>query len=291
MWSTTGFSSWTSGILIYINDLPKISDTLNFFLFADDTNIYYEAENLQDLERIVNKELKWLHQWLCVNRLALNISKTNFAIFHPYNKPLRELITIKINKKAITEEKYVKYLCVLIDSSLSWKTHIDNLVKKISRAIGIMYKVRYYVNHTILKNLYYSLVYPYLLYAIQVWGSAFAEHTQKIIILQKKVVRLIAFQDKPPGYNGPLASTDSLFKDLNILKIEDIYKIRTLQFIYNCLNGISPKQFKSWFKLKKDVHKHRIRSNTVTSGVSCVFNNSILGVSSDLIETNDIFIP
>ena len=51
--------------LIYINDLPKISDTLIFFLFADDTNIYYEADNLKDLERIVNKELKWLHQWLC----------------------------------------------------------------------------------------------------------------------------------------------------------------------------------------------------------------------------------
>ena len=193
--------------------------------------------------------MKWLHQWLCVNRLALNISKTNFVIFHPYNKPLKELITIKINKKAITEEKYVKYLGVLIDSSLSWKTHIDNLVKQISRAIGIMYKIRYYVNHTILNNLYYSLIYPYLLYAIQVWGSAFAGHI-KIIILQKKVVRLITFQDKPPGYNGPLASTDPLFKDLNILKIEDIYKLRTLQFNYYCLNGISPKQFKSWCKLK-----------------------------------------
>ena len=197
--------------------------------------------------------MKWLHQWLCVNRLALNISKTNFVIFHPYNKPLKKLITIKINKKAIAEEKYVKYLGVLIDSSLSWKTHIDNLVKKISRPIGIMYKIRYYVNHIILKNLYYSLIYLYLLYAIQVWGSAFAGHTQKIIILQKKVVRLITFQDKPPGYNGPLATTDLLFKDLNILKIEDIYKLRTLQFIYDCLNGISPKQFKSWFKLKKDV--------------------------------------
>ena len=122
-----------------------------------------------------------------MNRLALDISKTNFVIIHPYNKPLTELITIKINKKAITEEKYVKYLGVLIDSSLSWKTHIDNLVKKISRTIGIMYKIGYYVNHTILKNLYYSLIYPYLLYAIQVWGSAFAGHTHKIIILQKKI--------------------------------------------------------------------------------------------------------
>ena len=60
---------------------------LNFYLFADDTNIYYEAESLNKLETIINKELKKLHTWLIVNRLSLNIDKTNFLVFHPYNKP------------------------------------------------------------------------------------------------------------------------------------------------------------------------------------------------------------
>ena len=46
--------------LIYINDLPNISRILNFYLFADDTNIYYESNSLNDLERIVNKELQKL---------------------------------------------------------------------------------------------------------------------------------------------------------------------------------------------------------------------------------------
>ena len=86
--------------LIYVNDLPNVSKILNFFLFADDTNIYYESDNLKNLERTVNKELQWLNHWLNVNRLALNISKTNFVIFHPFNKPIKELITIKINKKS-----------------------------------------------------------------------------------------------------------------------------------------------------------------------------------------------
>ena len=103
--------------LIYINDLPNFSDVLKSFLFADDTNIYYEADNLHDLEFIVNKELKGLHQWLSVNRLAHNISKTNFVIFHPYNLPLSESINLKINKKAITEKTHIKYLGVLIDSN------------------------------------------------------------------------------------------------------------------------------------------------------------------------------
>ena len=64
--------------LIYINDLPNISNKLDFYLFADDTNIYYENESLEKLESTVNKELKKLYLWLSVNRLALNIEKTNF---------------------------------------------------------------------------------------------------------------------------------------------------------------------------------------------------------------------
>ena len=79
--------------LIYINDLPRISEVLQFYLFADDTNIYYETESIDKLEKIINKELKKLYTWLIVNRLSLNIKKTNFLVFHPYNKPVNKRIT------------------------------------------------------------------------------------------------------------------------------------------------------------------------------------------------------
>ena len=69
--------------LIYINDLPNISKVLSFYLFADDTNIYYEAETPEKLESVLNKELKELYTWLIVNRLSLNINKTNFVVFRP----------------------------------------------------------------------------------------------------------------------------------------------------------------------------------------------------------------
>ena len=67
--------------LIYINDLPYASSKLAFYLFADETNIYYESENLDLLQRVVNKELKKVKMWLDTNQLALNIDKTNFVIF------------------------------------------------------------------------------------------------------------------------------------------------------------------------------------------------------------------
>ena len=50
--------------LLYINDLPNISSKLKFFLFADDTNIYFESKNLKNIEKIINFELKKFYEWL-----------------------------------------------------------------------------------------------------------------------------------------------------------------------------------------------------------------------------------
>ena len=69
--------------LIYINDLPNVSKFLSFFLFADDTNIYFKSHDLTQLQKIMNRELKKVKKWLDANRLALNIDKTNFVVFHP----------------------------------------------------------------------------------------------------------------------------------------------------------------------------------------------------------------
>ena len=109
--------------ILYINDLPNISNGLSFHLFADDTNIFFKANNLDTLQTAVNREMSKLVNWLNSNRLALNVSKNNFVIFSAKNKPLKP-VTIIINKQAIQRKVYVKYLGVLIDSKLSFKQHI-----------------------------------------------------------------------------------------------------------------------------------------------------------------------
>ena len=58
---------------------------------------------LHQMEFIINNELKKSHVWLIVNMLSLNIDKTNFVVFHPYNNPLRQKITVSQGKKGITE--------------------------------------------------------------------------------------------------------------------------------------------------------------------------------------------
>ena len=67
-----------------MDDLRKCSSEFDFHLFADDTNIFLQDQNLQCLELKLNEELNKLNQWLQLNySLSLNIDKTNFLIFHP----------------------------------------------------------------------------------------------------------------------------------------------------------------------------------------------------------------
>ena len=82
--------------LSYINDLPNISNKLSFYLFADDTNIIFESINLCTLQKTVNHEIKKLIMWLNANRLALNVSKTNFVIFSAVNKPLKPVTILLV---------------------------------------------------------------------------------------------------------------------------------------------------------------------------------------------------
>ena len=158
----------------------------------------------------------------------------------------------------------MKYLGLLVDEYLTWEEHINGISTKISRSIGIITLLRSKMNKNLLVNLYYSLVYSHIIYGIQVWGSACQTKLDKIQVLQNKAVRVISrvqyFQiyGEPPG---PLPSSDPLYKDLEILKLYDIFKFHIAKFVFQCLTQEAPPTFHSWFKLNSEVHQHGTTSN------------------------------
>ena len=249
--------------LIYVNDLPNISDKLKFFLFADDTNIYYESDDLIELEKTVNQELRKLSQWLNINRLALNIGKTNFVIFRA-NKKIYHTVTLILNRKAIEQKDHVKYLGILMDEHLNWKKQIANVAKKISRGIGILAKLRSYLDPKLLTTIYYCIVYSHLSYGVEAWGSACASDLDKILILQKKAVRILTgnryFQIY--GETTPLPPSEPLFKTLETLKFEDIFKVSIAKFVYSTLAHETPAVFWDWFTYSHLIHNHATTSST-----------------------------
>ena len=150
--------------LFYANDIQHSSDKFNFYLFADDTNILYADNDIKSLETIINCELRNVCNWLTANRLTLNIDKFNYVIFRPYQKRLTPKPKIVIYDNVLYKfvnlecKGYVKYLGVSIDCSLSWKFHIEHIVVKISRLVGIIAKLRHFVPRNTLLRIYQSLL-------------------------------------------------------------------------------------------------------------------------------------
>ena len=176
--------------LIYINDLPNTTNVLSFFLFADDTNIYFEADDLNNLTKSINKELSKVKIWLDCNKLALNFDKTNVVLFHSPRKKLPDLINIKFGKKNVTRAKHVKFLGVLLDEHLTWKYHTTELLKKLTRTAGIFFKIRHYIPLQPLINLYNSLFPSFLSYGITVLGLSYDTCLKPLYLLQKNNVEM-----------------------------------------------------------------------------------------------------
>ena len=103
--------------------------------------------------------------------------------------------------------------------------HILSVSRKISKSIGIIYKSSFCLPKTSLHCLYYSLVYPYLIYCVSVWGSTYQSNLSRVFILQKKIIRIIS----KVSFDS---HTDVLFKEHGILKFFDIYFYQIGKFMY-----------------------------------------------------------
>ena len=241
--------------LIYINDMNLAVKDCTVHHFADDTNLLLSGTNLKSLKKAMNKELTSLFEWLCANRLSLNVDKTEFIVFKPrkysINKKLNKKFTLKINQKTIHESNKIKYLGVLLDNKLSWNIHINELCKKLSRAVGMLFKMKNLCSTTTLKSIYYSLFHSHMSYGIPVWGVAKTSLTQKVFLLQKRAMRVVAKADF-------LAHTNPLFNDLNVLKCPDQYLLSLATLMWDYDHDLIPKTLSSLFN-KNPNHSYQTR--------------------------------
>ena len=106
-------------------------------------------------------------------------------VFAPKNKHVDDL-NIKIQNTNIERVSVTKFLGVMIDAHLSWKSDIEYTCKKISKCVGVILKARKKLSKSVLLNLYYSFAYPYFIYCNYVWGNTYPSNLNKMVVLQKK---------------------------------------------------------------------------------------------------------
>ena len=156
--------------LLYVNDIANVSDKLFTLLFADDSNMFIQGKDVNDLIDNVNVEMVSLVKWLNVNKLSLNVKKTKFMIFRSKRKLPTINRNLHIMDTVVQRVTSIRFLGVILDEKCDWGEHINMVKSKVSKGIGILRKARIYLKIPSLLTLYYSFLYPYLMYCIEVWG-------------------------------------------------------------------------------------------------------------------------
>ena len=146
--------------LLYINDFYKCSNFFKFIHFADDSTVYASGDNLEELAALSNRELE-------------NLNRDR---------------NLKIRNESINCVNEIKFLGIILDDKLKFSNHISNVCNKISKICGIFNKLSALLPSEALKTMYFSLVYPHLIYAVEVWGNSNITKLRRLQLIQNRLL-------------------------------------------------------------------------------------------------------
>ena len=238
-----------------MNDICNVSKLFFTVLYADDTSVSLSANDLKSLVDQLTTELNLLSTWLKSNKLSLNAQKTFYLLFHR-TRIKSCVISIKMDNCTLNRINSIKYLGVIIDHKLNWCEHIAYVKNKVSKGVGIIYRARRYLSKKSLLSLYYSYIFPYLIYCIEVWGCAAKTHLQPLFLTQKKIVRLVTFSPY-------LAHTEPIFHSLLILPLDKLILHRIGIMMYTFSKGMLPDVLNRLYSKNRDTHSYNTRSSNL----------------------------
>ena len=219
--------------VIYINDLPHIHEIAKFILYADDANIILTGKNIQEITEQANRLTTLLGDWVDCNGLKLNLKKTNYMIFTSNKLYRQHDFNITIANTEIKRTAESKFLGVIINEKMNWNSHIAAIRQKMSRYIGVMYKLKNIIPLSARLNIYHSFVQSHINYCSLVWGFTTKSNIESIFSIQKKGIRAVI-----PGFvnyfyrDGEVPHhTKTAFTKYGILTVHNIIAKNTLIFM------------------------------------------------------------
>ena len=162
---------------------------------------------------------------------------------------------MKINGKKLIPVNYIKYLGLYIDCHLDWSFHTNILSTKLSRAVGILSKVRYYVPKDVLLNIYHGIFSSILNYGSIIWGQKSTKHIKRIETIQNKAIKVLNFATRD-------SQTNSLYKNSKILKFTDQIKVKNFLLVHDSINENLPCCLRNLFTLTKNSHSIQTRHSS-----------------------------
>ena len=205
----------------------------------------------ETVDTLINKELSKISEWLGLNKLSLNVKKSNYIVHKMTNKKVDNL-QLTINGIAIEKVYDFNFLGLTLNENINWKNHIEKIAIKSSQIIGILNKLKYILPTQIKVLLYNTLLLPHINYCILSWGYK----CDRITKIQKRAIRLINLSK----YN---AHTEPIFKQFKLLKVNHILQMQEFKFYHKFKNNTLPAYLQHLNLLpNSSIHSHNTRGKT-----------------------------
>lgn len=210
---------------MFVNDIVCSTNTpAKFINYADDTSIFLTGNVADDLIDEANLTLHRLDEWTQKNCLKINIAKTKVVLFRAKNKTAIIKKSVSLRSTAVEIVPSIKILGVIFQENLSWDSHVNFLIAKLSQVLGLLYRNRHILPRNIMLLVYNTLFLSRINYCHLVWASTTQTNLHGVHKLQKKFVRILE--------NVPMFShTQDLFPKYNILPITIMYDYLTRKAI------------------------------------------------------------
>jgi uncharacterized surface protein with fasciclin (FAS1) repeats len=237
--------------IIYTNDLPQALVDSKCVLFADDTTIHYSSKNILDAFNHISKDLSSLTDWFRANKLSLNINKTNYIVFTMMPNGILDY-DLKIGNELIEKVDSTTFLGVKIDKNLEWYDHIQMVRNKVSSGLYALSSVKHILPYELMRQIYFTLIHPYLNYGTLLWGSAKKMHLRKLVTLQNKSVRMVTLAN----YN---ASAAPIYTTTKSMPFDNLFKSHLANLMFQHKHNQLPPAIQHLFTANTETHSHHTR--------------------------------
>ena len=153
--------------ILYLNDFESCLKFSKANLYADDTEVSFSSNELSDVTRNFQAELKTISEWMRMNKLSIHPEKTEFmVIYHPRRQSkLPELRPFYLDNIRIKQVHKTKYLGLTVDDKLSWNEQYKSVKGKVAGGLASLRKLKNILPQSQLLNVYQALVESHLRYA------------------------------------------------------------------------------------------------------------------------------
>ena len=249
-----GSSQGPTMFISFLNDIKHCS-RFKIVLFADDTSLLLSNANPTELENTANSELEKVKDYFSSNKLAINVEKTCFLHFLPKKTTVKSNLSLKLGNQNISEKKELEFLGVIIDNTLSFKSHYQKVLEKVKKGLNGLIISKNLLNYQAKMSIYYGLLHSHLTYCSLIWVPNLTKKEKKALsVIQKKAVRIIHSKK----YNS---HTSKLFEENGITKFENIIEMEGILMTYKYLNKELPKAIMHLFESNIETNRIATRES------------------------------